>query len=212
MKLSSLMPRFWRIALFLAAIVGCRVPRTAPSHHFQWPLPDLEVATTPGIAREIRITQDFGLGGPGPTIRILVDSTRVRGEAYVTHYLSHPDDSSGMKFSKETEARYRSEYGCKSFVLTKDEAICRLPFRIQPDWVRLLTRLDSLRSSAPSPLPRDPNLVCTDSPGWGVVERTFTELRRDETRFCGPGTAARANYENAMWELLRSIDQDARFK
>ena len=199
-------------ALGAFVLLACTPPRQATPAQFQWPLPDIDSSVVSSSSREIRILQDFGLAGPGPTIRIIVDSMGVRGEAYLSHYLVDADDSDGVKVLEQIEARQRAEYHCTSFVRTKDEAICRLPFRSEPNWAGVLKTLDSLRASAP-PLSRpDPNLVCTDYPGWTVIERSGSQIRRDSAGFCGPRSAARAVYEKAMWDLFRRIDDDARFR
>jgi hypothetical protein len=196
-----------------SALLACTPRSPTKSAEFEWPLPDIESPTASSGGREIRIHQDFGLGGPGPTIRIIVDSVGVRGESYISHYLVDAEDSAGLNVVKEIEARQRAEYHCRSFVRTKDEAICRVPFRSEPNWARVLRTLDSLRASAPPVLPlQDPNLVCTDYPGWTLTERAGSKVRRDSTGFCGPGSPARGVYEKAMWDLFRRIDKDARFR
>ena len=193
------------VSLSMAAAVGCQSVRR-PS--FAWPLSEIAQSDS-AIGREIRITQDFGLGGPGPTIRILVDSGRIRGEVYVTHWVADPADTSGVAFEKRLRDDLRKNYGCVSFVITEDEAACRVPFRREPDWVRFVARLDSLLAAGPPAPPPTPNLVCTDGSGWELVDRKGAQIRRDATRFCGPGSPERERYERAVWDLLNAIDRAA---
>lgn len=150
------------------------------------------------------------MGGPGPTIRIVVDAGQTRGEVYVTHWVSEPGDSSGVAFEREMRNRQRTEYGCTSFVTVKDDAACRVPFAREPNWKWFVSRLDSLLANAPPSLPPTPNLVCTDGSGWELVDRIGPRVRRDASRYCDPGSPERERYEAAIWDLLKSIDRASR--
>lgn len=199
-------------AMSSLALLGCRTPHSATAQTTSWPLPDIETQSAPGISREIRLSQDFGLGGPGPLIRILVESSQVRGEAYISYYHRETTDSDEMEQMSQLEARYRTDYGCKRFAVTNHEATCRLPFRTQPNWPRLLATLDSLRRTAPGSPPPDPNVLCADYPGWSLSERAGTQIVHDRSRFCGAGSGARVKYERDVWELIGSINRAARFQ
>lgn len=212
MKLKILTSHSLVVAMSSLVLLGCRAPYPATTHSTVWPLPNIETESSPGVFREIRISQDLGLGGSGPLIRILVEPNQVRGEAYISYYHQDTDDSDEKEEMRQIEARYRTDYGCKPFVLTKHDATCRLPFHTQPDWPRVLATLDSLRRAAPASLPPDRNVLCTDTPGWSLTERAGTQVVHDESRFCGPRTNQRAKYEKDVWELIWSIDRAARFK
>ncbi|HJQ53150.1 MAG TPA: hypothetical protein VJ825_04815 [Gemmatimonadaceae bacterium] len=195
------------VPLGLATLLACKTLHRSGGQ-FSWPLPDIAISDS-AIDREIRITQDFGLGGPGPTIRVVVDSGRTRGEVYVTHWVADPADSSGVALEKLLRHDLRKQYGCTSFVIVEDEAACRVPFRREPDWTGFVVRLDSLLATAPPAPPPTPNLVCTDGSGWEVVDRMGARVRRDASRYCGPGSPERERYERGMWSLLNAIDRTA---
>jgi hypothetical protein len=198
------------IALLTAAsLAACRsVPQ--PPESFQWPLPEITAADST-VVREIHISQDWGLAGAGPTIRISVDARGTHGDVYVTHWIpGSADDSEGVESDRTHRDWDRRNYGCRSFITTKNEAVCRVPFRRQPNWTRLVSRLDSLLATAPAPPPPVPNLVCTDGSGWELVDRQGKNIRRDATRFCGPGSPERKRYEDGVWQLLRGVNEAAR--
>jgi hypothetical protein len=193
--------------LGIASSAQCQ-PTRHSDKPFRWPLADIGSPDS-AIDREVRISQDFGLGGPGPTIRIVVSSRVIRGEVYVTHWVSAAEDSDTVSLEKTLRDGLRSRYGCTSFVTVGNEAACRVPFARNPNWKRFLARLDSLLATAPpSPAP-DPNLICADGSGWELADRIGTHLRRDASRYCGPGSPERERYEAAMWELVNAINRAA---
>jgi hypothetical protein len=198
-------------ATWLIFVASCVPPRQSAPSNFEWPLGRLESETSTTSSREIRIAHDFGLGGPGPLIRILVMPTGVKGEAYVSYRVSDTTQSLGFRYAQEARKRFSREYRCRSFVTTKDEAVCRLPFHTQPNWARLLSRLDSLRTSAPVAPAKDPLIICSDYPGWYLTDRNGATITHDQTAFCGPGNPERAKYEKALWQILYEIDSAARF-
>ena len=180
--------------------------QTEPLH---WPLPDMAAGDS-SVIREIRITQDYGLGGEGPTIRIVVDHRGTRGEVYVTHWVAASTDSEDVAVEKTMRDDRRKRYGCTSFMSTKDQAVCRVPYRQEPNWEQFVARLDSLLATAPPSPPPDPNLVCLDGSAWAVTDRRSAMIRSDASRYCGPGSPERKRYEAAVWELLLSIDHHSK--
>jgi len=184
-------------------------------------LPRLDsAALLPGVRREIRIYDGFGLGSGNRVVRLVEHTHGVDGQLGVFW----PSQNWGRAYSSPAaERRARDEdrawddhmlahvdkaYDCHMIKQTRAMRVCWLPER--PDarvaLTRLLARLDSLGiDSIPSPLRQKDGVD-----GWGIIVelrsparyRAYTYYMPDSTS-ADAGERASARVVEAVWQVFK---------
>jgi hypothetical protein len=162
-------------------------------------------------AREVVVTYDHGIGGPGPTVRITASAGgRVRGAVLLAAPPAGGADADDRARAEARRAWLRAHYGCAVF---RPEpwgagAVCAAPFpRGAPDWAAVLRQLDAAGVEAPPPPAEPPpDWLCSDGGGFRVAVRAPGRpplmYRYDS---CDPATSARAAHRDRLAAVLDAV-------